>query len=403
VSTDYPFIRSWNVAQGDFFTDADVKSSAKVCVVGTTVVDNLFPNGDAVGQIVRIKNVPFRVVGVLEKKGGNMMGQDQDDTIIAPYTTVMKRLSGKTKLDMIQVSAASADQVQEAQNQVDAYLRQRHRIPPGGDADFQMRSQEEIAQTQAASMGILRNLLLAIAAVSLFVGGIGIMNIMLVSVTERTREIGIRMAIGARGSDVLTQFLVESIVMSVLGGAVGLVVGIGGASLGLLLRSPTFLRLPRTDLGDPLRDGDLEPLRRFARVVEPGHDHPGQPLPDRSLDRREVLLLFGRHERERVTGRLGPRRPPDPMDVVLGQVRDVEVHHVLELLHVDPAGHDVRRHQAAIAPRLEPFQRIGALRLRSVAVDPRVGHPVAGEIIRQPVGPVLRSREDDHVPDVPAP
>src|SRR6476619_7122015 len=148
VSTDYPLIRSWNVANGAFFTDQDVKAAAKVAVLGQTVVDNLFPNGDAVGQVVRIKNVPFKVVGVLEKKGGNMMGQDQDDTVIAPYTTVMKRLSGKTKIDMIQVSAASANQVQEAQDQISAVLRQRHRIPPAGDSDFQMRSQEEIAATQ---------------------------------------------------------------------------------------------------------------------------------------------------------------------------------------------------------------------------------------------------------------
>jgi putative ABC transport system permease protein len=231
ASTDYPLIRSWNVAQGTFFTDADVKSATKVCVVGNTLLDNLFPNGDAVGQIVRIKNVPFRVVGVLEKKGGNMMGQDQDDTIIAPYTTVMKRLSGKTKLDMIQVSAVSADQVQEAQNQVDAYLRQRHRIPLGGDADFQMRSQEEIAQTQAASMGILRNLLLAIATVSLFVGGIGIMNIMLVSVTERTREIGIRMAIGAKGRHVMLQFLFEAVTLAIVGGVIGVGLGVGASLL----------------------------------------------------------------------------------------------------------------------------------------------------------------------------
>jgi putative ABC transport system permease protein len=231
VSVDYPLIRSWNVEVGDFFTDADVKAAAKVCVLGRTVVDNLFPNGEAVGQIVRIKNVPFRVVGILEKKGGNMMGQDQDDTVIAPYTTVMKRLSGKTKIDMIQVSAASAGQVQEAQNQIEAYLRQRHRIQPGQDSDFQMRSQEEIAQTQAASMGILRTLLLWIAAISLFVGGIGIMNIMLVSVTERTREIGIRMAIGAKGRHVLLQFLFEAVTLAIGGGVVGIGIGIGASEL----------------------------------------------------------------------------------------------------------------------------------------------------------------------------
>ena len=230
VSTDYPLIRSWNLAQGSFFTDQDVKAAAKVAVLGQTVVDNLFPNGDAVGQIIRIKNVPFKVAGVLEKKGGNMMGQDQDDTVVAPYTTVMKRLTGKTKIDMIQVSATSGDQVQEAQNEIDSVLRQRHRIPPNGDADFMMRSQEEIAQTQAQSMGILRTLLLSIAAISLLVGGIGIMNIMLVSVTERTREIGIRMAIGAKGRHVLLQFLFEAVTLSIVGGLIGVAIGVAAST-----------------------------------------------------------------------------------------------------------------------------------------------------------------------------
>jgi len=231
VSTDYPLIRSWNVAQGSFFTDQDVKAAAKVAVLGNTVVDNLFPNGDAVGQVIRIKNVPFKVAGVLEKKGGNMMGQDQDDTVIAPYTTVMKRLSGKTKIDMVQVSASSADQVGEAQTCIDSVLRQRHRIGPAGDADFMMRSQEEIAQTQAASMGTLKNLLLIIAGVSLLIGGIGIMNIMLVSVTERTREIGIRMAIGAKGRHVLLQFLFEAITLAIVGGLIGVGLGVGASAL----------------------------------------------------------------------------------------------------------------------------------------------------------------------------
>jgi len=226
VGVEYPLIRSWNVDQGTFFTDADVKASSKVCVLGATVVDNLFPNDAAVGQIVRIKNVPFKVAGVLERKGGNMMGQDQDDTIVVPYTTAMKRLSGKTRIDMLNVSAVAADQVQEAQNEIDALLRQRHRIPPNGDADFQMRSQEEIAQAQAAQMGILRTLLLSIAAISLLVGGIGIMNIMLVSVTERTREIGIRMAIGAKGRHVLLQFLFEAVTLAIVGGLIGVVLGV---------------------------------------------------------------------------------------------------------------------------------------------------------------------------------
>jgi putative ABC transport system permease protein len=231
VGVDWPFIRAWNVNDGAFFTDADVRAGAKVAILGTTVAENLFPQGGAVGQIIRIKNVPFKVIGVLDKKGGNMMGSDQDDQIIAPYTTVMKRLMGQPRLNMIYAAAASSDQVQEAQNQIDALLRQRHRIPPGGDADFQMRSQEEIAQTQDAQMKILRTLLLSIAAVSLLIGGIGIMNIMLVSVTERTREIGIRMAIGAKGRHVLLQFLFEAITLSIVGGLIGVLFGVGASTL----------------------------------------------------------------------------------------------------------------------------------------------------------------------------
>ncbi|HEX6098937.1 MAG TPA: ABC transporter permease [Thermoanaerobaculia bacterium] len=232
VGVDWPFIRAWNVEDGGFFTEQDVRTGSKVAVLGKTVADNLFPNGGAVGSTIRIKNVPFRVVGVLEKKGGNMMGSDQDDVIVAPYTTVQKRLQGQgQRIGMIMVSAASAEQVQEAMDQIDALLRQRHRIPPGGDADFMMRSQEEIAAANAQQVGLMRNLLLGIAIVSLFVGGIGIMNIMLVSVTERTREIGIRMAIGARGRHVLLQFLFEAIVLSVCGGLLGIGLGIGVATL----------------------------------------------------------------------------------------------------------------------------------------------------------------------------
>ena len=231
VDVDFTNIRAWNVSQGSFFTDTDVRAASKVAVLGNTVAENLFPNGDAVGQIVRIKNVPFKVVGVLEKKGGNMMGQDQDDVVMAPYTTIMKRLSGKTKLDMLYVASSSPNNVGAAQEQIDAILRQRHRIPPQGDADFQMRSQEEIAAASTAQMKVLRNLLLSIAGVSLLVGGIGIMNIMLVSVTERTREIGIRMAIGAKGRHVLSQFLFEAISMSVVGGILGVLGGFGVSRL----------------------------------------------------------------------------------------------------------------------------------------------------------------------------
>ena len=231
AGVDWPFIRAWNVAQGSFFTDQDVRVATKVAVLGNTVADSLFPGGDAVGQTIRIKNVPFKVVGVLERKGGNMMGQDQDDQIVAPYTTVMKRLQGQSRINMIYAASASPDKVQEAEDQMDALLRQRHRIARGADPDFNMRSQEEIAQTSQQQMGILKTLLLSIAAVSLFIGGIGIMNIMLVSVTERTREIGIRMAIGAKGRHVMLQFLFEAVTLSIVGGLIGVLLGVGISSL----------------------------------------------------------------------------------------------------------------------------------------------------------------------------
>jgi putative ABC transport system permease protein len=229
VGVDWPFIRAWNVEDGGFFTDQDVKAAAKVAVLGKTVADNLFPAGDAVGSTIRIKNVPFKVVGVLEKKGGSMMGSDQDDVIVVPYTTVQKRLQGHgQRIGMIIVSAASAEQVQEAMDQIESLLRQRHRLGASQESDFMMRSQEEMARANAQQIAVMRNLLLGIAIVSLVVGGIGIMNIMLVSVTERTREIGIRMAIGARGRHVLLQFLFEAIVLSVFGGLIGILTGVGG-------------------------------------------------------------------------------------------------------------------------------------------------------------------------------
>jgi putative ABC transport system permease protein len=226
VDVDWPFIRAWNVGDGDFFTDVDVRTSAKVAVLGATVAGNLFPAGDAVGSSIRIKNVPFRVVGVLDRKGGNMMGQDQDDQIIAPYTTVMKQLQGRQRIGQVLISARSASQVAEAQSEIDALLRQRHRIQPGQDADFTMRSQEEIASTSAQTSKTLSVLLGSAAAISLLVGGIGIMNIMLVSVTERTREIGIRLAIGAKGRHVLLQFLLEAVALSVVGGVLGVALGL---------------------------------------------------------------------------------------------------------------------------------------------------------------------------------
>ena len=230
VSTDFQTIRDWQVASGTFFSDNDVRGLRKVAVIGTTVADNLFPGSDPVGSTLQIRNVPFDIVGVLAKKGQNAGGQDQDDIVIIPYTTAQARLSGNSRIWQILVSASSPQDLPAAQQEVGEIMRDSHKIGDGDD-DFTVRNQTEIANAAQGTTKVMTYLLAAIASVSLVVGGIGIMNIMLVSVTERTREIGIRMAIGARGSDVLTQFLVESIVMSSLGGAIGLAVGIGGAQL----------------------------------------------------------------------------------------------------------------------------------------------------------------------------
>ena len=229
VGVDWPFIRSWNVDRGVFFGESDVRASAKVCVLGSTVANALFQGQDPVGQTVRIKNFPFRVIGVLETKGGSTMGQDQDDVVVAPYTTVMRLLKKTTKIDMFMASAVSRSAVADAQQEIDALLRQRHRIGPGQDADFMIRSQQEIAQTADQTSKTLSLLLASAASISLLVGGIGIMNIMLVSVTERTREIGIRMAIGAKGRDILTQFLIEALTLSIAGGAIGVTLGIAAS------------------------------------------------------------------------------------------------------------------------------------------------------------------------------
>ena len=229
VGVEWPFVRSWNVDRGTFFGDSEVRAAAKVCVLGSTVANALFEGQNPVGQTVRIKNFPFRVVGVLETKGGNTMGQDQDDTVIAPYTTVMRILKRTTKIDMFMASAVSRSSVEEAQKEIEALLRQRHRLGPGQDSDFMIRSQQEIAQTADQTSKTLSLLLASAASISLLVGGIGIMNIMLVSVTERTREIGIRMAIGAKGRDILTQFLIEALTLSIAGGAIGIALGIGAS------------------------------------------------------------------------------------------------------------------------------------------------------------------------------
>ena len=226
---DWTAIRSWNVAEGQFFTDADNRAAAKVCVLGRTVATTLFGDEDPVGKMIRIKNIPFRVVGVLEPKGGSMMGQDQDDTVIAPYQTVRKKIMGTTAVGMIMTAVATPELVSQAQDEISALLRQRHKInkAAGQEDDFMIRSQTEMlqqAEQQAKTMAIL---LWSIAGVSLLVGGIGIMNIMLVSVTERTREIGVRMAIGAKGADIRAQFLVEAVVLAIAGGILGIGLGVG--------------------------------------------------------------------------------------------------------------------------------------------------------------------------------
>jgi putative ABC transport system permease protein len=231
VGVEWPLVRSWSVQTGAFFGESEVRSAAKVCLLGATVADALFGNQNPVGEAVRIKNLPFRVIGVLEGKGGSLMGQDQDDTVVVPYTTVMKLLKGATKIDMFLASAISKDAVDQAQTEIEALLRQRHRIQPGQDSDFLIRSQQEIARTAEQTSQTLSLLLAAAASLSLLVGGIGIMNIMLVSVNERTHEIGIRMAIGAKGRDILTQFLIEALTLSVAGGGVGIAVGIAASRL----------------------------------------------------------------------------------------------------------------------------------------------------------------------------
>jgi putative ABC transport system permease protein len=226
VDVDWPFIRAWGVQSGSFFSETDVRGATKVCLLGATVADSLFPGGDAVGQLVRIKQVPFRVIGVLERKGGSAMGQDQDDQIIAPYTTVMKQVLGNNRISLIYVSAVADDRVADAQREIEALLRQRHRLGPGQDSDFMMRSQEEIAGAAAETSRTLSMLLGSVAGISLLVGGIGIMNIMLASVTERTREIGIRRALGAKRSDITTQFLIETVLLSSIGGVLGVILGV---------------------------------------------------------------------------------------------------------------------------------------------------------------------------------
>jgi putative ABC transport system permease protein len=244
----YLSIRQWDLEDGAMFTDADVRAAAKVCILGKTTADHLFPEDDPVGKTIRIKNVPMKVLGVLRAKGASMFGSDQDDTIVVPYTTGMKRFAGVTTLRMINVQAASPEQMTEVQNGIAELLRQRHRIQTGRDDDFMMRNQQEIAEAMSATTDVMTALLAAIASVSLLVGGIGIMNIMLVSVTERTREIGIRMAVGARGRDILLQFLIEAVALSSTGGVLGILSGVGGAKLITMIKQWPTLVSPQSIL-----------------------------------------------------------------------------------------------------------------------------------------------------------
>ena len=226
VAPEFQQIRGWVVEEGRYISQADVDAAAKVALIGQTVLDNLFANEDPLDQVIRIKKIPFRIIGVLGPKGQSSQGTDQDDVVVIPYTTMQKRIMGVTHVQSIVVSAVSADQTQLAQQQITALLRQRHRLPADRDDDFNIRNLSDIAEAASNSATVMAILLGSIASVSLLVGGIGIMNIMLVSVTERTREIGIRMAVGARSRDIMLQFIVEAVVMAAIGGALGVLIGI---------------------------------------------------------------------------------------------------------------------------------------------------------------------------------
>ena len=230
-SADYFDIRQWPLADGAPFTSQDVRSANKVCVIGRTTATQIYGNENPIGQILRIKEVPFTITGVLTPKGLSTQGVDQDDIVIMPYTSAMKRVIGGTTLRNINVQIGDPQQLEAAQQQIISLLRQRHNIRPGRDDDFTVRNQQEIAQAATATTAVMTVLLGSIAGVSLVVGGIGIMNIMLVSVTERTREIGVRMAVGAHGSDILTQFLIEAVTLSSVGGVIGIICGIGASKV----------------------------------------------------------------------------------------------------------------------------------------------------------------------------
>ena len=240
VSLDYFDIKQWDLSEGDMFTEEDIKKSAKVCVVGQTIVDDLFGEGaDPVGKVIRFKSIPFRITGVLKEKGYNNWGMDQDNVIIAPYTTVMKRLLAQTWFSSLIASAITEEQTDEAIEEITNTLRLNHKIKDGADNDFTIRSQQEMMETMSSTMDMITVILVVAAGFSLLVAGIGIMNIMLVSVTERTKEIGLRMAVGARGIDISNQFLIESVIISLTGGVLGVISGWAGS-----LVCKNFFNLP---------------------------------------------------------------------------------------------------------------------------------------------------------------
>jgi putative ABC transport system permease protein len=223
---DYTIVRNWPVARGEMFTGREIQSAEKVCLLGDTVAKTLFPDQDPVGQVIRVRNMPFRVMGVLVPKGQGQWGQDQDDLVLMPYTTAQKKLLGVTYINQVIISATSEDAVEPTAKAITAVMRERHRISNPDDDDFMVRTIEELAATRVQMAQTMTGLLMSVASVSLLVGGIGIMNIMLVSVTERTREIGLRMAVGARTRDILNQFLAEAVTLSMAGGAIGIVFGV---------------------------------------------------------------------------------------------------------------------------------------------------------------------------------
>jgi putative ABC transport system permease protein len=251
VNREYLDIRQLSVSDGDMFTDQDIKAGTKVCILGQTVVDYLFPDGsDPVGRVVRFNTIPFRVIGVLKKKGYNSMGMDQDDLVLAPYTTVMKRILAQTYLSEIQASAITEDVTDKATAEMTSILRRNHKLKDatdtseGDDDDFNIRSQEELSSMMNSTTDMMTILLGCVAGISLIVGGIGIMNIMYVSVTERTREIGLRMSVGARGVDILNQFLIEAILLSVTGGVIGVLLGIGASyAVKMFAHWPIYIEL----------------------------------------------------------------------------------------------------------------------------------------------------------------